>query len=398
MPMPRRILVLIFAVTLGHGLVLVALYLMKVQQPAGGYAALSVTYLPASAIRYEETQLRLGESPVPQEMAALPVPLKSLPAQFLPVPTESTEFREQMTETTTGTDTSFLYLARRNPPGFAAVAGPGKGLLKGREGLARHVQEMARTGLDVVFVFDTTESMAGVLTEVKGKIKLMMRIMAELVPGFRVGMVAYRDYSAEYVTKPLALTNDLLAVYQYVESVTVGMGYRRPEDVGKDDIEWSEAVYAALEQAINFSWRPTAKKVVILIGDAPPHPEELEETLALVRSFWKSGKGIVHTIFIPIEIHRKKSAPDLLDPKVQKLFTKQEMEFLIKRDQKKLPDRTEGLSQKVEEIFRSIAMNGGGECVRLQDEKEIVREMLQTVLGRQWKVDVDEIYDVMKGK
>ena len=371
--------------------------------PVGPRMAAPVSVLPASRVKYGDTRLRIGDSPAPAELPALSAPEVNPAPRFLPM---STTLDVALTAGDQGPSPekggtraaapTFLAMARANPSGFEAVAGPQGGILKGHEGLANHLREVTRMGLDVVFVFDSTESMAGVLSEVKEKIKLMMRVLAELVPGFRVGMVAYRDYAAEYVTKPLPLTKDLESVFDYIGDARVGMGYKTVDEVGKEDIEWSEAVYSGLEQAIGFQWRPSAKKIVILIGDAPPHPEEVEQTLALVRSFWKSGNGKVYTIFIPPAAHTSKTSKDLFDPKVQKLFTKDEMEWLLKHDTKKRPQPTDDAAQKIEEVFSAIALNGGGECVQLSDEKEIVREMLNSALGRQWRGDINEIYDVLK--
>jgi hypothetical protein len=396
-----RLVFIIFLVVLAHAGVLLVLAQVNARSAAVPSAAAKVSLLPASQVKYCETRLRLGESPAPPELPALLPPPVHLSVRFIPMSEpieEGSGFGVQGSGTKLQmSEPAFLALARRKPPGFEAAAGPEKGILKGHEGLARHLEQVSRQGFDVVFVFDTTESMAGVIKEVKEKIKLMMRILAELVPGFRVGVVAYRDYAAAYVTNPLPLTNDLPKVYDYIEKTTVGMGYKTVEEQGREDIEWSEAVYSGLNEAINLNWRPSAKKVIVLIGDAPPHSKEMEETLAIVRSFWKSGKGVVHTIFIPPEIHTAKPAADLLDPKVRALFTESELKFLMQHDNKRLTPKKQP-SRAIEEIFRNIADNGGGECVLLSDEKEIVREMLNSALGRQWRGDIDEIYNVLKQK
>ncbi len=395
-----QLVIVVLGVVLAHLAVLGILARVKTRRPQGAYPAVSVSPVPADRVRYADTRLRMAESPAGADLPSLPAPPVNLPVSFLPMYSRVTAAGASLSDKgqTPETAPAFVALARQKPPGFEAAAGPQKGILKGREALARHLQQVSRMGLDVVFVFDTTESMAGVIKEVKEKIKLIMRVLAELVPGFRVGMVAYRDYAAEYTTKPLPLTKDFQEVYSYIEDIKVGMGYKTPAELGKTDIAWSEAVCAALEQAIGFQWRPAARKVVILVGDAPPHPEEIEQTLAAVRSFWKRGGGVVHTIFTPPEIHVAKPAADLLDPKVRKLFSREELEFLMRRDESRRPRAEDETGQKIEEIYRNIALNGGGECVRLSDEKEIVREMLNSALGRQWRGDINEVYSVLKAR
>lgn len=63
----------------------------------------------------------------------------------------------------------------------------------------------------------------------------------------------------------------------------------------------------------------------------------------------------------------------------------------------KRPNPQDETGRKIEEVFRTVALNGGGDCVQLSDEREIVREMLNSALGRQWRGDINEIYDVLKG-
>jgi hypothetical protein len=390
-----RLLGIVVVVLLAHGALVFILTRIRTSPAVGPRVATPVSVLPASAVKYADTKLRTGESPAPPDLPALTAPPVGVSPQFFPMFSTMEAGPGPRTRPEKG-QPAFLAMARQNPPGFETVAGPGKGILKGHEGLANHLRQVTNMGLDVVFVFDSTESMAGVISEAKTKIKLMMRVLAELVPGFRVGMVAYRDYAAEYMTKPLPLTKDFQEVYGYIEATRVGMGYKTVDEVGKQDIEWSEAVYSGLEQAIGFRWRPTAKKIVILIGDAPPHPEELDQTLALVRSFWRTGGGQVYAIFIPPAIHSAKSGADYFDPKVQKLFTPKELDWLLKHDMRKRPNPQDETGRRIEEIFRNIAMNGGGDCVQLSDEREIVREMLNSALGRQWRGDINEIYDVLK--
>jgi hypothetical protein len=76
----------------------------------------------------------------------------------------------------------------------------------------------------------------------------------------RIGLVAYKDVGDEYVTKPFMLTTDLDAVYAELASYTAAGGGDTPEDVD-----------AALDDTLHkMKWRSDAKKLVFVVGDAPP--------------------------------------------------------------------------------------------------------------------------------
>jgi hypothetical protein len=75
-----------------------------------------------------------------------------------------------------------------------------------------------------------------------------------------VGLVAYRDLGDEYVTKDFALTSDLDAMFVELSSYYAGGGGDTPEDV-------DAALYDAVHK---MQWRDGAKKMIFLVGDAPP--------------------------------------------------------------------------------------------------------------------------------
>ena len=60
--------------------------------------------------------------------------------------------------------------------------------------------------LDVVFVFDATASMGRALRGVKHRIRGMIRVLRQRLPGLRVGLATYRDYTDSARRKGLDLT------------------------------------------------------------------------------------------------------------------------------------------------------------------------------------------------
>src|ERR1041385_574381 len=74
---------------------------------------------------------------------------------------------------------------------------------------------VARRSIDVVFAVDTTSSMAGLLDGAKRAVWSIATHIRKTEPTaeLRIGLVAYRDIGDEYVTRDLALTSDLDAVF-----------------------------------------------------------------------------------------------------------------------------------------------------------------------------------------
>ena len=119
--------------------------------------------------------------------------------------------------------------------------------------------------IDVVFVLDTTGSMAGLIQTAKEKIWSIATTMAsaQQTPDIRIGLVAYRDRSDAYVTKVVDLSNDLDSVYATLMDFEAHGGGDTPESVNK-------ALNDAVHQ-MSWSEQDQAYKVIFLVGDAPPH-------------------------------------------------------------------------------------------------------------------------------
>ena len=126
--------------------------------------------------------------------------------------------------------------------------------------------EMTTDPIDVVISFDTTGSMSSVLTQVRRKIKQTVeRLMSEL-PDIRIGIIVHGDYCdapSTYVTRHLDLTQDTPGITNFVEAT--------PATGGGDAPECYELV---LHEARELSWRPEAKRVLVMIGDDMAHEPE----------------------------------------------------------------------------------------------------------------------------
>jgi Mg-chelatase subunit ChlD len=113
--------------------------------------------------------------------------------------------------------------------------------------------------MDIVICLDTTGSMKKHIDEIRKK---LVSNIEPLLAGstYRIGMVLYKDYNEEYITKVIPFTDELSQIQKTLDGITVRGGKDIPEAV-------HEALYDAVDK---FSWEAD-KKLVILVGDAPPH-------------------------------------------------------------------------------------------------------------------------------
>lgn len=117
--------------------------------------------------------------------------------------------------------------------------------------------------IEIVFSFDTTGSMYPCLAQVRREIaKTCTELFAE-IPNLKIGITAHGDYcdkNTTYVTKHLALTNDVNALTYFVNNVERTYGGDAPE-----------CYELVLREAHDFAWTPDAKKLLVMIGDDVPH-------------------------------------------------------------------------------------------------------------------------------
>jgi von Willebrand factor type A domain len=130
----------------------------------------------------------------------------------------------------------------------------------------------AKPTVEVAFVLDTTGSMGGLIEGAKRKIWSIATAIVDSNPDadIRMGLVAYRDIGDDYVTRAFDLTTDIQDLYaNLLELKARGGG------------DWPESVNEALDVTVNkLHWTPSGdvKRIVFLVGDAPPHMDYAQDT------------------------------------------------------------------------------------------------------------------------
>lgn len=118
--------------------------------------------------------------------------------------------------------------------------------------------------LDLAFVVDTTGSMGGLINAAQQQ---MIRMIEELSKAaevvLRIGIVEYRDHPPQdkMVYRVHPFTGELARAQKTINGLKVDGGGDGPESV-------LDGVLAACRE---LQWRAHARRIAVLIGDAPPH-------------------------------------------------------------------------------------------------------------------------------
>jgi Mg-chelatase subunit ChlD len=151
------------------------------------------------------------------------------------------------------------------------------------------ISEPTGRSLDLVLALDTTESMEDNMPVLRETLVPMLASHIGERSSLRVGLVYYRDYMEDYLTSRFDFQDDLSFVQRALDTVRVAGGRDLPE-----------AVYEALYTSVTgFNWL-AENRLVVLVGDAPPHPRPRGSiTHELVQEAARERGVTIHTIILP---------------------------------------------------------------------------------------------------
>ena len=164
-------------------------------------------------------------------------------------------------------------------------------------GLLENIED--KDNLDVVFAIDATGSMKNDIDKLKSDMQPLLLELFGNTPGARVGLLFYRDYgdTFKYMDLPVKVfpfTSNFTSFSKNLNSIRI---------YGKEGGDIPEAVYEAMYASCEFfSWRTTAQKKIILIGDAEPHPTprgSKKYSKDYVMGIAESRKIKIHSILLP---------------------------------------------------------------------------------------------------
>ena len=209
--------------------------------------------------------------------------------------------------------------------------------------------ELRGQGLDVVFVLDATGSMETCLDDARRRINDAVAVLSAIVPGFRLGLVAYRDRNEAFLVKTMKLTADHYQVVDFLDDLRAEGGGDIPEAV-------DEALRTA---ASSMGFGPRSRRIFILVGDAPPHPANLGTARSVVDGLRRSH-AVLHTVYCPT------STPG---------------------------------DDDVRRFFGDLAARGNGAALELHEGRRLLDEVLPMIFGAVYRDQMaSAVEDVVGGR
>lgn len=129
-------------------------------------------------------------------------------------------------------------------------------------------REMVQGNLELVFLIDETGSMGPYIQQVQRRLLSLIRAVerSPLCNYLRLGLVTFRDHPPQdesFVTRVVPLTENIEEIREGVERMRANGGGDGPE-----------AVTDGLMELLNLDWHPGSTRLVVMVGDAPPHGVE----------------------------------------------------------------------------------------------------------------------------
>ncbi|MHC4548883.1 MAG: HEAT repeat domain-containing protein [Planctomycetota bacterium] len=223
----------------------------------------------------------------------------------------------------------------------------------------RYTRDLRWRGIDLVLCYDSTGSMIPVIRAVKQRVDLLIEESSRIVPNLRLSLFTYRDEGEEYVYYGTPLTYATDNLKAFVQVAEANRGGDLPEAVTK-------TVRAAVER---LDWRKDAQKVIVVIGDAPYHPENAPALFSLVRKFSdKANRGTVHAIY---------TDPNRLGESIQAR-----------------PRRaTSRVTYPFLDRLGEMAKVGGGKAITIEDTEMLITEILILSFGERWRAELESRLD-----
>jgi Mg-chelatase subunit ChlD len=204
--------------------------------------------------------------------------------------------------------------------------------------LRDYINAMREKKLDLAILLDCTDSMYSELAEVQGGLDALMLFLGDMQSEVRVGVVAYRDRREKFETLAMDFSSDIASVREKLWKLSTEGGGDSPE-----------AVHPAMQAALkDLSWNREHEKVLILIGDGPPHVGLGSACEAMAANANEQGKLVTHTV------------------------------------------QTSGKPVK---HFDEIAKAGGGRCVTLEETDSLLIEIAGLTMAERFEREMREFFE-----
>ncbi len=207
------------------------------------------------------------------------------------------------------------------------------------------LEHMRKHGLELCVVLDDTGSMGRVIGAAKAGAQRLIDRLRSYVPRFRAGLITYKD--SAHLRAELTPNGDVLA--KRFRKVAASGGADHEEGVDK-------GIRMALRDK-RVGWSQRAHRVVVVVGDAPPHDRDVP---GLLRSIQRARKDLLFDEKVVVHTVSTSSLPVL--------------------------------------HFHQIALAGGGQHVTLRRAGRLVEELVLLTFGgaereriQAWMVEIDKL-------
>jgi Mg-chelatase subunit ChlD len=176
---------------------------------------------------------------------------------------------------------------------FTQIAGRNTIRTTGPADMVKHIitilEKEKGSEVDIAVVLDVTRSMSPYFDAVRMLLLPILQQMTTEFKSFRIGIVFYKDYYEEFLNIVFPFTTEFSALQSNINNIKIGGGGDIPEAV-------IEALHAG---ATKLSWEAT-RRIMILIGDAPPHSQPRGSiTKEIVDNEVAQRKIELHAIILP---------------------------------------------------------------------------------------------------
>ena len=302
-----------------------------------------------------------GNKSAGDEMKQLNLPELPMPEMAAPMPIERPVVATHGTEAVTVASHYLREVSGGEGIGSGRGGGMGSGYGQGvGSGFGGFIGGLRKSGLDVVLVIDGTGSMKLIIDQVKDKMKQLVLALHRMVPGARIGIVVFGGRGERIETVPLTISPQTLIAF--LGSI-----------VAQDGGEWQEDTLGAVRTAVDkMSWRPSAHKVIILVGDTPPFDEDVDPVLQEIRQFHEQN-GSFNTVDVTVEEHQE--------------F----VEEWAREHGGSLPPNAHELPSfylQTQHAYQTMATDGGGAWRSLTKDQQINQQVLILAFGPEWQTEV----------
>ena len=302
-----------------------------------------------------------SENIEPLEFPEPPMPeFKTKSPEDSPKPVDVNKVLGENSSEIAGTPSDMGMTLERHIGGYLNVhPGPGGG---GGGTFPWYITELRHKGLDIVLVIDGTKSMDFVMDDVKARMTRLAIRVRQLVPIARIGVVVFGGKGEALDMQPLTLSTAKLQTF---------LGSIHAKGGG----EWQENTLGAVQAAVTkMDWKPYARKVIVLIGDSPPEPQDFAPLLALIKDF-RRNNGTLSGVDVQdeehvrymrefwIKVHREEPTPKEIGPLPQ--FAKQ-----------------------AQAAYKVMAATGGGSIRSLSHDADINQQVMVLIFGDKWQDEV----------